>query len=100
MMSTQKYFIAARVALAIEKETRIKLRDFAVKSHDRELVTCRVVFCYLCKQSGLNSYEITGILGKDRTSYYHMMKSYSDCMETDKDFRAMVGRIEKMIETK
>ena len=97
MIEKYKNAIVDRIASAIEAETGFKICQYAIKTNERDMYTLRVIFCNLCELDGLKPPEICEILGKNRCTYYNMVKSYSNLMETDKNFRAMMGRIKSKL---
>ena len=88
----------------IKTAVRISANAFGLDSHDvfsktrkREYVRSRQVACYLIRKTFGNRYSLT-VLGyeignKDHASVVHSVKTISNLVETESDFRKLIDEL-------
>ena len=77
----------------------IAVEQFYSKSKKREMVQARQLAMYFAKKYTKNSLSVIGQQcgGKDHATVIHALKTVSNLLETDKQFRALASEIEKNI---
>ena len=77
----------------------IAIEDFYSKSKKRELVQARQLAMYFSRKHTKLSLSVIGQQcgGKDHATVLHALKTVTNLLETDKQFRALASEIEKNI---
>lgn len=86
-----------RIVQAIHEITGLQLHDYTQKDKFRVNVFARMLFAHNCKKENIKNADIARMLKLFRSSIPHLLKTYKNEVENNKDFRKMADAVDNIL---
>ena len=93
MITTLKKEIWETILEEVCKETEVKPSDIVGKNRNSDAIKARFILCKLANDAGIDFYDISYMIKKDRCTIYNAINRYNDYYFSNPLFRRNADNI-------